>query len=130
MGSAKYYWPLSAIDNNMILGTRLGKVYGKVTLTMGVKGKPNSALQFSNDGSYIDVGMPAEKECFSSPDYCWNGLTLSFIAAFDKDAISWSKRVNIFRLGERRKEFSRNWCLYRKSTTLVCRFEIIPLCEN
>ena len=94
MSSAKYYWPLSAIDNNMILGTRLGKVNGKVTLTSGVKEKPNSALQFSGDGSYIDLGK-FENECFTSPDYCSYGLSLSFMAWFDKTAAAWSKRVNI-----------------------------------
>lgn len=94
MGSAKYYWPLSAIENKKIVGTRIGNVIGKVTLTTGVKEKPNTALQFTGAGSYIDLGN-FDNECFASPDYCSYGLTLSFMASFDTAAIGWSNRVNI-----------------------------------
>ena len=93
MSSAKYYWPLSTIDNKMVLGTRLGKVSGKITPTLGVKEKPGSALQFSGEGSYIDLGK-FDKECFGNLDYC-SGLSLSFMAWFEKTTISSSKRVYI-----------------------------------
>ena len=94
ISSAKYYWPLSAISNDTVLGTVLGKVNGTVALTSGVREKSNTALQFSGEESYIDLGK-FENECFISPDNCWNGLTLSFMASFDQNAVSWSKRVNI-----------------------------------
>ena len=94
MSSAKYYWPLSAIDNNMVMGTRVGKVNGKVTVASGVKAITNSALRFSGQGSYIDFGK-FEEECFAFVDNCADGFTLSFMASFDSHAAMWSKRVNI-----------------------------------
>lgn len=93
MGSAKYYWPLSYVDNNMIVGTKAGKVNGKVTSTSGVKNKANTALQFSSAGSYIDLGQ-FDKECLGDPNHC-SGLSLSFMAWFDKTAVNWNKRVSI-----------------------------------
>ena len=94
MSSAKYYWPLSGItDNKMVLGTILGNVTGKVTVTTGVREKPNSAIKFSGEGSYIDVGK-FENECFGNPDLC-SGLSLSFMAWFDTTTISSSKEVYI-----------------------------------
>lgn len=77
----------------MVVGTRLGKVYGKVTQISGGSEKSNSALEFSGEGSYIDFGK-FDKECFGNPDIC-SGLSLSFMAWFDKTAISWTKRVYI-----------------------------------
>ena len=94
ISSAKYYWPLSATEKDMILGTTIGKVYGKVNPTRGVKEKENTALLFSGEGSYIDLGK-FDKECFGNPDYCSFGLSLSFMAYFDLSAASWTKRVNI-----------------------------------
>ena len=105
MSSARYYWPLSSIDNNMVLGTKYGKVYGKVTPTSGVKEKSDSALQFSGEGSYIDFGKFVG-ECFISPDNCSNGFTLSFMASFDPNAPNWSKRVNILDSVGNEMEFS------------------------
>ena len=67
---------------------------GKVSLTTGVKENANTALQFASKGSYIDLGK-FDKQCFGNPDYCSLGLSLSFMAWFDKYAISWTKRVNI-----------------------------------
>ncbi len=77
----------------MVLGTRLGKVSGKVTQTSGVREKANTALQFSGEGSYIDLGK-FDKECFGNLDFC-SVLSLSFMAWFEKTAITWSKRVYI-----------------------------------
>ena len=93
MSSAKYYWPLTYVDDNLIFGTKSGKVHGKITSTSGVKEKPNTALQFSSAGSYIDLGQ-FDKECFGDPNYC-SGLSLSFMAWFDKTAVKWDKRVSI-----------------------------------
>lgn len=93
MSSAKYYWPLSAVDSNNILGTRLGRVNGNVTTTSGVRNKSNSALHFTGEGSYIDLGIFGE-ECFGNPDFC-TGLSLSFMAWFDKTTASSTKRVYI-----------------------------------
>ena len=88
MGSSKYYWPLSSVDNNIILGTKLGIPYGKIISTTGVKNMSNTALQFSGTGSYIDAGN-FTKECLTFPDKCTNGLTISFMASFDSNAINW-----------------------------------------
>ncbi|XP_028395191.1 uncharacterized protein LOC114519267 isoform X2 [Dendronephthya gigantea] len=94
VSSAKYYWPLSAVENNMILGTTIGKVNGKVIPTTGVREKANTALQFTGEGSYIDLGR-FDKECFGDPKYCGFGLSLSFMAWFDTSVMSWTKQVNI-----------------------------------
>lgn len=91
MSSAKYYWPLS--DDEVVLGTRSGELNGNITLATGVKGKPNSALQFSGEGSFIDVGK-FDKECFGNPDYCL-ALTFSFMAWLDDSSVSSTRRLNI-----------------------------------
>ncbi|CAB3996190.1 Hypothetical predicted protein, partial [Paramuricea clavata] len=135
MSSAKYYWPLSSIDNNTVLGTKIGTINGKVTPTSGVRGTPNTALQFSSEGSYIDVGK-FEKECFGNPDYCF-GLSLSFMAWFDKTAISSSKRVYILDSVEDETKYkgmsvfiqSNNlWFVVSKTARYVNTF--VPIVDN
>ena len=85
----------------MVLGTRNGKVYGKVTPTSGLKEKNDSALQFSGEGSYIDMEK-FERECFGNPDYC-SGLSLSFMAWFDKVAVTSSKIPILGSAGDEKK---------------------------
>ena len=115
MSSAKYYWPLTYVDNNMILGTKPGKVYGKITSTSGLKEKPNTALQFSSPGSYIDLGK-FDKECLGDPNFC-AGLSLSFMAWFDKTAVNWGKRVSILDSVDDEKKY-RGLIVYIKDNNL------------
>ena len=94
MSSAKYYWPLSNLENNITIGTRPGKVYGNITLTSGVKSMSNSSLQFVGPGAFIDAGNFG-KECLTFPNACNSGLTVSFMASFDNETSKWKKRVYI-----------------------------------
>jgi hypothetical protein len=104
MSSAMYYWPLSVVDNNMVVGTKLGKKIGNVTPTTGVREKPDSALKFSGEGSYIDFGK-FEQECFGDTDLC-SGLSLSFMAFFDRTIVGSSKKVYI--LGSMKDQSTSN----------------------
>ena len=115
MGSARHYWPLSYVDNNMIFGTKPGKVNGKVTSTSGVKGKPNTALQFASAGSYIDLGQ-FDKECLGDPNHCF-GLSLSFMAWFDKTAVNWDQRISILDSVEDETKY-RGLIVYIKDSNL------------
>lgn len=70
-----------------------------INVTSGVKGKPNSALEFSKSGMYIDIPF-AFQDCITFPDVCpFKQLTLSFMASFDNTAANWNKVAILDTLG-------------------------------
>lgn len=93
MSSASHYWPLSNVDNKRISGTIDGRAFGSIEVISGVKDEPESALQFSKSGMYIDIPFESE-DCLTFPDTCpSNQLTLSFMASFDALAANWDNVV-------------------------------------
>ncbi|CAB4014988.1 macrophage mannose receptor 1-like, partial [Paramuricea clavata] len=99
MSSATHYWPLSNVDNGSIAGTIDGRAFGNIKVITGVKDKPDSALQFSESGMYIDVPFYAQ-DCLTFPDTCPSKhLTLSFMASFDATAANWQNVAILDSLG-------------------------------
>lgn len=99
MSSATHYWPLSNVDNGNIAGTIDGRAFGNIKVITGVKDKPDSALQFSESGMYIDVPFYAQ-DCLTFPDTCPSKhLTLSFMASFDATAANWQNVAILDSLG-------------------------------
>ena len=99
MSSAAHYWPLSNIHDGQVFGTIDGRAFGEINVTSGVKNEPESALQFSNSGMYIDIPFDVE-DCLTFPDTCPSKqLTLSFMASFDAAAANWNKVLILDSLG-------------------------------
>ena len=95
MSSTNYYWPLSTIENGKTWGSTIGKAYGTIKSTSGVKNRANAALKFVGPGSYIDAGS-FHMKCLTFPDICaHSGLSISFMASFGSVAANWKETVNI-----------------------------------
>ena len=99
MSSATHYWPLSAVNDDKIFGTKDGRAFGKIKVISGVKNKTKNALQFSMPGMYIDIPF-GEDDCLTFPDTCPSKqLTISFMASFDAAATKWKKVAILDSLG-------------------------------
>jgi len=74
-----YYWPLDDAINNVLAGTRTGRLYGLVRSATAFKNR--QAIKF--DGSSHSVIPGLAQTCISNPSKCTNGVTYSMMLNLD-----------------------------------------------